>query len=78
MRVKNLPLVSQDASLREAINAISEGKLGTALLVDDTGALKAVLSDGDLRRAMQSVDFSLDAKALKYANTKPKTLDDKI
>ena len=68
MRVKNLPLVSQDASLREAINAISEGKLGTALL--------AVLSDGDLRRAMQSADFSLDAKALKYANTKPKTLDD--
>lgn len=76
MRVKNLPLVSQDASLREAINAISEGKLGTALLVDDTDALKAVLSDGDLRRAMQSADFSLDAKALKYANTKPKTLDD--
>lgn len=76
MRRKDLPLVSVDASLREAIDAISHGKLGTALLVDDDGALKAVLSDGDLRRAMQSADFSLEARAINYANSSPKTLQD--
>lgn len=71
----NLPLTRDDVSLKIAIGAISSGKLGNVLLIDENGNLSAVLSDGDLRRALESSEFSLDAPAIKFANKTPKTLE---
>ncbi|HIO91081.1 MAG TPA: KpsF/GutQ family sugar-phosphate isomerase [Campylobacterales bacterium] len=75
MRVKNLPIISSNTSLQDAIQQMSKGRLGTVLIEKD-GRLSGLISDGDLRRAMLESDFSLNNKAIKYANQNPKSIDD--
>ncbi len=53
-----LPLVRGDVPMREAIFEITSKKLGCTGVVDDSGALIGVVTDGDLRRALErGVDF---------------------
>ncbi len=75
MRVSNLPIVVPKTSLKDAIVTMSEGRLGNVLIAKD-GILEAVLSDGDLRRALMRDDFSMDASILTYANSNPKYITD--
>lgn len=77
MRSENLPIVRWNASLKQAIYTMTHGKLGTVLIVDKDGVLDAILSDGDLRRALMREDFDLNDAAIKYATLKPKELNDK-
>lgn len=77
MQSKNLPVASRNASLKQAIDVMTHGKLGTVLLVNEKGSLEAILSDGDLRRALMREDFDINGDALKYATKNPKMLDDK-
>jgi arabinose-5-phosphate isomerase len=74
MRKSNLPIVDEDISLRVAIAKMSEGRLGT-LLFTKNGKLSAILSDGDLRRAMLEDSFSLENQAIIYANKVPQYID---
>ncbi|MDO9266574.1 MAG: KpsF/GutQ family sugar-phosphate isomerase [Sulfurimonas sp.] len=76
MRVKDLPLISADTKLKDAIVKISEGRLGTVLVTDEQNRLLALVSDGDIRRALLSKDFSLEDTVLKYATLNPKTIED--
>ena len=77
MRSENLPIVRWNASLKQAIDTMTHGKLGTVLIVDKDGVLDAILSDGDLRRALMREDFDLNDAAIKYATLQPKELNDK-
>ena len=77
MRSENLPIVRWNASLKQAIDTMTHGKLGTVLIVDKDGVLDAILSDGDLRRALMREDFDLNDAAIKYATLNPKELNDK-
>lgn len=76
MRTKDLPLISADTKVKDAIVKISEGRLGTVLVVDEDERLLALVSDGDIRRALMSEDFSLQEGVLKYATQNPKTIED--
>ncbi|MFA5461329.1 MAG: KpsF/GutQ family sugar-phosphate isomerase [Sulfurimonas sp.] len=76
MRTKDLPLVREDTKVKDAIVKISEGRLGTVLIVDELGRLLALMSDGDIRRALMSEDFSLEESVLKYATKEPRTIED--
>ncbi|MDD5372749.1 MAG: KpsF/GutQ family sugar-phosphate isomerase [Sulfurimonas sp.] len=76
MRTKDLPLISADTKLKDAIVKISEGRLGTVLVTDEQNRLLALVSDGDIRRALMNEDFSLEESVLKYATLSPKTIDD--
>lgn len=76
MRTKDLPLISSDTKLKDAIVKISEGRLGTVLVTDEQNRLLALVSDGDIRRALMSEDFSLEDSVLKYATLRPKTIED--
>ncbi|WP_297937851.1 KpsF/GutQ family sugar-phosphate isomerase, partial [uncultured Campylobacter sp.] len=67
MRSENLPIVRWNASLKSAIDTMTHGKLGTVLIVDKDGVLDALLSDGDLRRALMREDFDLEEPAMKFA-----------
>ena len=73
MRTEKLPIIHKDTALKDAIITMSEGKLGTVLIVDDNEKLIAVLSDGDLRRALMQSDFDLSSPALNYATKNPKS-----
>lgn len=76
MRKENLPIVNENASLKEAISAMSTGKLGSAIILNATKELAGIISDGDLRRALENPSFDLSAKALNFATKSPKTLSD--
>ena len=73
MRTKELPIIKSSTTLKEAVVAMSEGKLGTVLIIDETDTFVAILSDGDLRRALMKEGFSLDHLAIKYASKNPKS-----
>lgn len=75
MRSENLPIITMDTPLKEAIVTISEGRLGTVLLVDEDHKFMGLISDGDIRRALMHDDFSLDAKASSIATLHPKTIN---
>jgi len=76
MKTDNLPLIREDAKVKDAILKISEGRVGTALIVDEQERLVALMSDGDVRRALISKDFSLEDNVLKYATKNPLSIDD--
>ena len=77
MRVDNIPMANQNILLKDSLLILSEGRLGNLILVDDKNRLVALLSDGDLRRAMMRSDFSLEKRALEYATKNPKSIEDK-
>lgn len=47
------PLIQLGATWVEAVQGISAGGLGAVNVVDDTGRLAGIITDGDLRRAIQ-------------------------
>ena len=75
MHTQDLPIVDEKTKLKEAVVVMSEGRLGNVLIKDDKDRLLAILSDGDLRRAIMREDFSMDSPALDYATKNPKVLD---
>lgn len=76
MMTQELPIVHETTKLRDAIITMSEGRLGNVLITDKANKLIAVLSDGDLRRALMRSDFTMDQTAYEYATKNPKKLDD--
>jgi arabinose-5-phosphate isomerase len=77
LRKTNLPLVSRETTLEDAIVKMSEGRLGNVVILDDDHKVIGLLSDGDLRRALMKKDFSLDMKAIDVCTKNPKTIADK-
>ena len=73
MRTSDLPVIDTKTTLKEAVVTMSEGKLGTVLIVDQNGKFTALLSDGDLRRALMSESFSMEHLAVTYATKDPKS-----
>ena len=52
MRTVDLPIISPDQHLGEAIINVSRGKLGLGVAVTD-GKVEGLITDGDIRRAME-------------------------
>lgn len=76
MQTQNLPCTQPDTSIKEALIAMSSGRLGTVFIVDETNRFLGLVSDGDVRRALMEQDFSLEHEILSIANTHPKTIQD--
>lgn len=75
MRKENLPIVSCETILQDAIIVMTEGKLGNVIFQKD-GKLAGVLSDGDLRRALLDKGFAVSKNAFGYATKNPKVIRD--
>lgn len=52
------PKIALGAVWIEVVNAISAGGLGAVNVVDDAGQLAGIITDGDLRRAIQRLDHA--------------------
>jgi arabinose-5-phosphate isomerase len=76
LRKENLPIVSRETKLKDAIVTMSEGRLGSVIITENNKVI-ALLSDGDLRRALMEKDFSIDIEVEKIASLTPKTLKNK-
>ena len=66
-----LPLVSADTSMHDAIVVMSEKRLGVVGVTDGDGRLVGVITDGDLRR---NIERGLDHPASAYMNANPKAV----
>ncbi len=75
MRKENLPIVKADCSATEMIHAVSKGGLGLIVLGDEAGRVEGIITDGDIRRAMERLqaDF-FGIKAADIATMHPKTI----
>lgn len=51
-RDEQVPIVNQDASIKDALLEISKKGLGMTAIVDDSGILSGIFTDGDLRRIL--------------------------
>ena len=51
LKKENLPIVSRETKLKDAIVVMSEGRLGNVIITDEKSKVIGLLSDGDLRRA---------------------------
>jgi arabinose-5-phosphate isomerase len=72
---QQIPRVSEDALMRDAIAEISQKKLGMTAVVDGTGRLTGIITDGDLRRALQKGMDLLQCRVKEYMTANPKTID---
>jgi arabinose-5-phosphate isomerase len=70
---EKFPTADENETLKEAIIKMTEGKLGHILFLKGN-KIEAVLSDGDLRRAMMKEGFDLNEKAINFATRNPKTI----
>ncbi len=77
LRKENLPVVSRETKLKDAIVIMSQGRLGSVIITDENEKVIALLSDGDLRRALMQDNFTLDCNILEVATLNPKVLNDK-
>lgn len=75
MQTKNIPMISKNTSMQDAIIEMTNGKLGCTIIVDNKKPI-GILSDGDLRRAIMNKNFNMNNSAIMYATLGPKTCDD--
>lgn len=75
MTKENLPVVSKETSVKELIQIISSARLGLAIVVESKSII-GIVTDGDIRRAMESLEekfFRLSAEEL--MSKRPKCID---
>lgn len=68
----NLPIVSSDTPMQEVILTMAAGHFGCAGTIDENGKLIGIITDGDLRRHMQSA--ILEKKAIEVMTANPITI----
>lgn len=66
-----VPLIRADASMHDAVMEMSAKRLGVVGVVDDSGALAGVITDGDLRR---NIERGLDHVAREFMTADPKVV----
>ncbi len=76
MRSKDLPIVKLNSSFQDIIHTMTSGKLGLCIVMDEKN-LDGIITDGDLRRSLESADklrFELLAKDIMTSS--PKTISE--
>ena len=74
MFTENLPFLTPDMPMSEAIEIVTKGTLGIGIVVEN-GVLTGIITDGDIRRAMQRLGqdfFTTPVSAIMSKN--PKTI----
>lgn len=74
-KVAELPLVSGERTLLDVLQVISDKRLGVAVVVDGSGKLAGVLTDGDVRRALLKDADSLHQPVRDHMSQDPRTID---
>ncbi|RTJ29257.1 KpsF/GutQ family sugar-phosphate isomerase [Campylobacter jejuni] len=71
----NLPIVHPDTEFNDLVDAMTSGKLGLCVVLENE-KLVGIITDGDLRRALKASDKPrFDFKAKEIMSTSPKVVD---
>lgn len=69
-----LPIASEDDAFTDVIELISQKKLGIAIIVNDSGEMSGILTDGDIRRTLIKYPQVQDLKVKEVMTVSPKTI----
>lgn len=73
---EEVPRIVQEASMKEVILEMTSKRLGMTTVVDEAGKLVGIITDGDLRRALQKVgDALLGKRASEFMTRNPKIIE---
>jgi arabinose-5-phosphate isomerase len=70
-----LPMVSETSLMKDVIFVISSKRLGVTGICNGEGHLVGVITDGDLRRALEKFDNLLQRKASEVMTKNPKWIE---
>jgi arabinose-5-phosphate isomerase len=68
------PSVKASTSLKEVINVISKCRMGATVVLNDTGAIIGMITDGDIRRMLEQHNSIQDLTAADIFHKKPITI----
>lgn len=71
---KDIPIVKENAPLKDAIFEITSKRLGTTCVINDEGVLIGIITDGDLRRLLEKTLDIKNLTAVEIMTKKPKTI----
>ncbi len=75
MRKNDLPVVASNCGATEMIHRMTRGGLGLIVVVDN-GQIEGIVTDGDLRRAMENLQAKFfDIKVMDIATRSPKSIN---
>jgi arabinose-5-phosphate isomerase len=69
------PEVKEDSTVKEIIYEISGKRLGAAVVTDDNGNIKGIITDGDLRRMMEKHENTSALTAKEICSRDPKSIE---
>lgn len=72
---EDLPLVNQQAPVKEMLVVMTNKRLGAALITDDGGRLVGIFTDGDLRRLVEEEEDFISRKSGEVKIANPKRID---
>jgi len=73
---KGIPIVRVEQPMTDAIDEMTNKNLGLTLVTDSEGILVGIITDGDLRRLIRSVDNILQRPVKEVMTLDPKTIDE--
>lgn len=72
---KDLPVVTEEVALQDAIFEMTSKRLGCAFVVNETGEITGILTDGDLRRILQREKQPLSLPVRSWMTRRPKVIN---
>lgn len=71
-----LPVLPEEATMKQVVSAMSAGEVrGAVCIVDSRGDLAGIITDGDIRRLLDSAERPLEGLARERMTRGPKTVD---
>ena len=74
MKTSDLPIAKENDMFTDVIETISSHKLGLAIIVDNTGVMTGIITDGDIRRNLIKYKNVQNLKAIEAMTKSPKTV----
>lgn len=78
LELDEFPVTNQKAILKEALDLMEKSKLGVVCIVDTKKNLTGIITDGDLRRKLLSIQKPFSAllidNVIDHANKNPKSI----
>src|SRR4051812_45551441 len=73
-KLNEKPTVQRNTSLKDVIFEISRGRLGATAVVDETGKITGIITDGDVRRMLEKTSDVSKIKAADITTGNPKII----
>jgi arabinose-5-phosphate isomerase len=70
----DLPKISETATLKETVQEMSRGRIGMTAVLDAAGRVRGIVTDGDLRRALERITDVAGARVTDVMTSGPRSI----